>query len=84
MASDARTVREQVEDLVIVPDRMRIFDRRLEAVDRWSGVLQSTLADNECRHGRLPGDRTPSCGCWPQEQGATADPARPQRGVARN
>ena len=22
------------------------------------------LADNECKHGRLPGDRTPKCGCW--------------------
>ncbi len=27
------------------------------------------LADHECRHGRLPFDRTPPCGCWP-EQGA--------------
>lgn len=25
------------------------------------------LADNECSHGRLPGDQTPACGCWPQE-----------------
>lgn len=23
------------------------------------------LADNECKHGRLPGDRTDPCGCWP-------------------
>lgn len=22
------------------------------------------LADNECEHGRLPGDRTEPCGCW--------------------
>jgi len=28
------------------------------------------LADNECRHGRLPFDRTPVCGCWPQEGAA--------------
>lgn len=21
-------------------------------------------ADSECEHGRLPGDRTPPCGCW--------------------
>lgn len=72
MASDARTVREQVEDLVIVPDRMHVFDRRLEVVDRWSGVLQSALADDECEHGRLPGDHTPACGCWPEEHTATA------------
>ncbi len=31
-----------------------------------AGVL-GRLADNECRHGRLPFDRTPACGCWPQE-----------------
>jgi hypothetical protein len=26
------------------------------------------LADNECQHGRLPGDPTKACGCWPQEE----------------
>lgn len=25
------------------------------------------LADDECQHGRLPGDSTPACGCWPDE-----------------
>ena len=25
------------------------------------------LADLECRHGRLAFDRTPVCGCWPEE-----------------
>jgi hypothetical protein len=25
------------------------------------------LADNECEHGRLAGDSTPPCGCWPSE-----------------
>jgi hypothetical protein len=33
-----------------------------------AGVL-GRLADHECRHGRLPGDRTPPCGCW-REEGA--------------
>jgi hypothetical protein len=28
------------------------------------------LADHECRHGRLPDDRTPACGCWPQQGAA--------------
>ena len=32
--------------------------------------LLGRLADNECRHGRLPFDRTPACGCWPQEGAA--------------
>lgn len=31
-----------------------------------SGAL-GRLADYECRHGRLPHDRTPPCGCWPGE-----------------
>jgi hypothetical protein len=34
-----------------------------------AGVL-GRLADHECRHGRLPLDRTPPCGCWPQEGAA--------------
>jgi hypothetical protein len=32
--------------------------------------LLGRLADNECRHGRLPFDRTAACGCWPQEGAA--------------
>ena len=31
--------------------------------------LIGRLADHECRHGRLAFDRTPKCGCWPQEDG---------------
>jgi hypothetical protein len=31
-----------------------------------AGVV-GRLADNECRHGRLPLDRTSPCGCWPEE-----------------
>jgi hypothetical protein len=27
-------------------------------------------ADHECGHGRLAFDRTPPCGCWPQEGAA--------------
>ena len=34
-----------------------------------AGVL-GRLADHECRHGRLPYDCTPACGCWPQEGAA--------------
>lgn len=34
-----------------------------------AGVL-GRLADHECRHGRLPYDQTPACGCWPQEGAA--------------
>ena len=31
-----------------------------------AGVL-GRLADHECRHGRLPFDRTSACGCWTGE-----------------
>jgi hypothetical protein len=32
--------------------------------------LLDRLADRKCRHGRLAFDRTPACGCWPQEGAA--------------
>jgi hypothetical protein len=49
-----------------------------------AGVL-GRLADHECRHGRLPFDRTPFCGCWPQEGGAVLalSALRPARAPAR-
>lgn len=31
------------------------------------------LADHECKHGRLPTDRSPACGCWPSETTTTPD-----------
>jgi hypothetical protein len=34
-----------------------------------AGVV-GRLAEHECRHGRLPFDRTPVCGCWPEEGAA--------------
>ena len=43
-----------------------------------AGVL-GRLADHECEHGRLPGDRTSRSGCWPQENAsviALPEPAR--------
>ena len=41
-----------------------------------AGVL-GRLADNECRHGRLPFDRTRPCGCWPEEGAAVSALIRP-------
>jgi hypothetical protein len=35
------------------------------------------LADHECRHGRLPGDRTPPCGCWHGERAVVVELSRP-------
>lgn len=34
---------------------------------RETGALHELLADNECAHGRLAGDPTDRCGCWPGE-----------------
>jgi hypothetical protein len=42
-----------------------------------TGML-GKLADHECRHGRLPFDRTPTCGCWPQEGAALLTLSRPR------
>jgi hypothetical protein len=36
--------------------------------------LLGRLSDRECRHGRLPGDRAPACGCRPQEGAALLIP----------
>jgi hypothetical protein len=41
-----------------------------------AGVL-GRLADHECRHGRLPSDRTPPCGCWPEEGAVVLALSRP-------
>jgi hypothetical protein len=35
------------------------------------------LADDECVHGRLPGDRTEACGCWPSELPPRVTPVAP-------
>ena len=52
------------------------FPRHYRASQRQTGGgcpieagLLGRLADHECRHGRLAYDRTPKCGCWPQEDG---------------
>jgi hypothetical protein len=33
----------------------------------WLGGEYLDDAVNECKHGRLPGDKSEPCGCWPQE-----------------
>ena len=40
------------------------------------------LADHECRHERLPFDRTPTCGYWPQEGAELALFPTPRRARA--
>lgn len=48
------------------PARYRAAMRHAGACPIEAGVL-GRLADHECAHGRLPGDHSPKCGCWPQE-----------------
>ena len=45
-------------------------DRRVWRALPDRGRRLGTACDHECRHGRLPFDRSPVCGCWPQEGGA--------------
>ena len=45
--------------------------------------LLGRLADNECRHARLPFDRTAACGCWPQEVRRYSRSRAPARRRAR-
>ena len=47
-------------------DRYRAAMRETGCCPIEAGLL-GRLADHECAHGRLPGDRTAKCGCWPQE-----------------
>jgi hypothetical protein len=64
------------------------FSARYRAAEAQSGGscpieagLLGRLADHECPHGRLPFDRTPSCGCWLQEGAAVL--ALPWRATAQ-
>jgi len=56
------------------PHRRELIDLEAElerAADGRAGRAPTqimNLADYECRHGRLPGDATPSCGCFPNER----------------
>jgi hypothetical protein len=47
-----------------------------------AGML-GRLADHECGHGRLPFDRTPACGCWPQAGAAVIALQREARSARR-
>ena len=48
-----------------------------------AGIL-GRLADHECRHGRLSGDRTPPCGCWTQEPNYVRPPGETRVPATRN
>jgi hypothetical protein len=47
------------------------FGHGLKRMDGAGGFDLDDLreVDDECRHGRLEGDRTPACGCFPAEGG---------------
>ena len=51
-------------------DRYRAAMRQAGGVCPIESGLLGRLADHECQHGRLPGDRTAKCGCWPEEGAA--------------
>lgn len=59
-----------------IPARYRAAARHAGGCPIEAGVL-GRLADHECRHGRLAGDPTPTCGCWPHETATIIALARP-------
>ncbi len=59
-----------------MPARYRAAARHAGGCPIEAGVL-GRLADHECAHGRLPGDRTRTCGCWPTETAAVIALTRP-------
>ena len=59
-----------------IPARYRAAARHAGGCPIEAGVL-GRLADHECPHGRLPSDRTPTCGCWPDETATVIALARP-------
>lgn len=36
----------------------------LAVAGRARALIDATSADNECVHGKLPGDAVQTCGCW--------------------
>ena len=48
-------------------DRYRAATRKTGGSCPIEAGVFGRLADHECAHGRLPGDRSAKCGCWPQE-----------------
>ena len=67
-------------------DTYRVATRHASGYCPIEAGLLGRLADHECAHGRLPGDRTAKCGCWPQENApviALTRRVRPQPPPAR-
>jgi hypothetical protein len=64
-----------------MPARYRAAARDAGGCPIEAGVL-GRLADHECAHGRLPGDRTPKCGCWQQETAPVIALANPTTSTA--
>ncbi len=67
-------------------DRYRAAMRETGGCCPIEAGLLGRLADHECAHGRLPGDRTAKCGCWPQENASVitlAQRARPPKAARK-
>lgn len=70
-----RQVTDHLGDLVMLPNAAAMLDRRIAVGVQHENLIAATLADNECEHGRLPGDvNTAVCGCWgSSDQGTRPD-----------
>jgi hypothetical protein len=70
----------------IDPTFAEVYRQLLELADGRCPIeagLLANIADNECRHGRLPGDKGEACGCWPGEPSAVDRARVAQSNVAR-
>ncbi len=72
---------DRLEELIVVPSHAAVADAVAaglpdadQMATRRAKFLAIGLADDECDHGRLAGDRTPPCGCWPTERMADVVP----------
>lgn len=78
---DQPVVLGALDQLAIVPDPgveavVRVNGQPVALATRLpvgSEHIATRFADEECAHGRLPGDRTPPCGCWPGEAAPVPD-----------
>jgi len=61
----------------------RAAQRRAGGGDPIEAGLLGRIADFECRHGRLAFDRSPACGCWPEEGTPVSARPRPDDWAAR-
>jgi hypothetical protein len=73
-------VKAAARTTIVTPDfsaRYRVATKQCGGRCPVEAGLIGRLADHECRHGRLPFDRTAACGCWAEEGATVLELRRP-------